>query len=230
MNRRHTVVLQKKKSARRVKHFPIRGGHEPLQPLPPSSNAVARHTAACPSRGEHVGSHRQAPRATATRPGAQPPRWSALGVHSPGPGGRAARLSSTPCLPCLFGAASRSPDTADALGQQCVAPSAPPGRRLRGPRKEWSAIQGTPRAPLSPRSRSTAGSRPRSPRPRVPAAAGGARATLGWRREEVPRAQGWVLWLTQHLPPGSRANGAGSFHLPEALSSPERDSLVFPAA
>lgn len=116
---------------------------------------------------------------------------------------------STPA-PRLFRAASRCLHTADPLRQQCLAPSAPTARQLRGPRQEWPAIQGTPQATLSPRLRSTARSSRRTRGSLLQQAGHGPAGAGG--REEVQRDPGWVLGLLSTSHPGSQANGAGFCH------------------
>lgn len=183
-----------------VKQFPILGRYEPLQPPLPFSNTSTRDTTTCPSIEVHVRNHREAPLATTSRPGAQPPHWAAPGYpHAPAPEEELQGSAHTP-PPRLFRAAARCLHTAGPLRQQGLAPSAPTGRQLRGPRQEWSAIQGSPQATLSPRSRSTALSSRRTRGSLLqqaghgPAGAGGAGGGA-----EGPRLG---AWLTQRRPPG----------------------------
>lgn len=196
----------------------------PFQIPGPGPQPLLFQRSACrqPLRGP--AGHNQQARCTASP-------WSAPGHH--GPPAPEEELQGSAQHPCLFRAASRCLDTADPQSQQCVAPSAPTGRRLSGPRQEWSAIRGTPRATLSPRSRSTAHSSRRTLR--VPAAAGGARTRLGWQAEggaEGPRlgALAYSAPPTRPPRPMELAHSMGLLHLLEALSSPGRDSLVFLAA
>lgn len=162
MNRRHTVVLQKEISPEGQILPNTRWTRTPSASSPLFKHHGQAHSHLLFRRSD-VGNHQQAPRATAHRPGAQPPHWSALGVRSPRPQRKSckAQLSTLPPLPLLssFLLSGHSRRSRSAVRGLCCSP----WKALRGPRQEWSAIQGTPQATLSPRSCSTAGSRFRHP-------------------------------------------------------------------
>lgn len=200
-----------------VKQFPILGRYEPLQPPLPFSNTSTRDTTTCPSIEVHVRNHREAPLATTSRPGAQPPTGQPLGIHTPRPQRKSCKAPLTPLLPPLPSSCPLSahrPSTSAGPGPVCSH-----GKAAQGSSARMVCNPGIPSG--HPEPTLTLHCSLKSPHPRVPAAAGGARAGWGWRGGR--RCRGTQAGCLAYSAPPTRAPRQME------LASAMGDSLVFPA-
>lgn len=204
VNRRHTVVLQKKNQP---------GGSNTSQyevaTTTSASSPLFKHRGQAHSHLSLRRSARRQPQTGPTGHGGQA-RCTASPLVSPGcPQPRPQRKG---CKAQLHTLPPASAEQLPALRHSRRSRSAvrgsfcSPWKAAQGSSARMVCNPGDPSAPLSPRSRSIAHSRPKTPHPRALAAAGGARATLGWRaggrRCQGPKAECCGSLSTSHRLPG----------------------------